>query len=148
MNQCFYIIASDGWVETAFDWDPTVITMLKGNIPPSQRRFDLDAKIWRIHQIAWPRMLDVFRDCGYEVPNAPANAALTMAQSGGPYAVLYVTLEAPMEVVEAAYKALARIYHPDGGSSPSHEKMLAINVARDEVRKIYEQQRKAQEVTV
>lgn len=47
------------------------------------------------------------------------------------YDTLKVTPDAPEEVITAAYKALARIYHPDkNGSSPeAMAKMQALNIA-------------------
>jgi DnaJ-domain-containing protein 1 len=49
------------------------------------------------------------------------------------YAILGVTQTAPLEVIEAAYKALARKYHPDMGGS--NAAMQRINHAYDEVRR-------------
>lgn len=46
------------------------------------------------------------------------------------YATLMVHPQAELLVIEAAYKRLAREYHPDRGTSPgNHEKMIAINEA-------------------
>jgi DnaJ-domain-containing protein 1 len=46
-----------------------------------------------------------------------------------PYAILGVTQTAPREVIEAAYRALARMYHPDKGGSTAA--MQRINQAYD-----------------
>ena len=47
-----------------------------------------------------------------------------------PYEILQVAEDAEKEVIEAAYKSLARKYHPDSGnSSASEEKMEEINWA-------------------
>lgn len=43
------------------------------------------------------------------------------------FAVLGLLPSAPMEVCEAAYKALCKVHHPDTGGDP--EKMKNINVA-------------------
>jgi curved DNA-binding protein CbpA len=52
-----------------------------------------------------------------------------------PYKILQVDPEAEDEVIEAAYRRLARKYHPDVSSDPaSHEKMIAINQARELLR--------------
>lgn len=52
-----------------------------------------------------------------------------------PYKVLQVDPEAEREVIEAAYRRLARKYHPDVSTEPdSHEKMIAINQAWEQLR--------------
>jgi curved DNA-binding protein CbpA len=52
-----------------------------------------------------------------------------------PYKVLQVDPEAEREVIEAAYRRLARKYHPDVSPDPdSHEKMIAINHAWEQLR--------------
>lgn len=50
----------------------------------------------------------------------------------GPYQKLFLVPGAPIEVVKAAYKALAMKYHPDrpGGDE---EKMQEINAAVQEI---------------
>jgi hypothetical protein len=48
-------------------------------------------------------------------------------------ATLFVTSGAPPEVVKAAYRALALLYHPDKGGDPS--KMRELNEAYDQLRK-------------
>lgn len=58
-------------------------------------------------------------------------ARTTVATS--PYTVLHVLPTAPPEVIDAAYRALAKLYHPDrvGGSN---EKMKELNMAYDKVK--------------
>lgn len=52
-----------------------------------------------------------------------------------PYKVLQVDPEAEREVIEAAYRRLARKYHPDVSPDPdSPQKMIAINQAWDQLR--------------
>lgn len=52
-----------------------------------------------------------------------------------PYKVLQVDPEAEHEVIEAAYRRLARKYHPDVSREPdAHEKMIAINKAWEQLR--------------
>lgn len=45
------------------------------------------------------------------------------------YSVLGVAPDAPQEVVQAAYRALSRIYHPDVPKTGNAEKMKKINRA-------------------
>ena len=55
--------------------------------------------------------------------------------SPDPYKVLQVDPEAGREVIEAAYKRLARIYHPDVSGDPDTvEKMVQINRAWEMLR--------------
>ncbi len=54
----------------------------------------------------------------------------------GPYAVLHVQPNAPLEVIEAAYRALSRIYHPDTNHAPGAlTRMQQINAAIDQIRR-------------
>lgn len=51
----------------------------------------------------------------------------------GPYAVLHVAMDAPIEVCEAAYRALVKKHHPDlGGNTPA---MQRLNAAIEQIRK-------------
>lgn len=53
------------------------------------------------------------------------------------YEILFVTPDAPLEVVEAAYKALVKHWHPDRNNSPDATgRTQQINSAYDEVKKI------------
>lgn len=49
------------------------------------------------------------------------------------YQTLGVSPDAEPEVIQAAYRALMRKYHPDSGQSPSVERAQAINTAYDVV---------------
>lgn len=56
----------------------------------------------------------------------------TTAQSSGasdPYRVLHLQSDAPLEVVRAAYRALAVLHHPDRGGD--EEVMKQLNIAHD-----------------
>ncbi|CAN5626549.1 hypothetical protein BH23CHL8_BH23CHL8_31480 [soil metagenome] len=50
-----------------------------------------------------------------------------------PYRILFVQPDAPAGVIEAAYRALARLYHPDTGQGDT-ARMAAINVAVERLR--------------
>jgi len=67
------------------------------------------------------------------------------------YEVLQITADAETSVLHAAFRALARQYHPDG-SSPDIERMAAINRAyaalrTPELRAAYDRQRVASVLT-
>lgn len=61
-----------------------------------------------------------------------ANVTMKQPAPTGPYGKLFLIPGAPIEVVKAAYKALAMVYHPDrpGGDSG---KMQEINMAVQEI---------------
>lgn len=46
-----------------------------------------------------------------------------------PYAVLKVARDAPMEVINAAYRALAKLHHPDVNGQTATGRMAEINDA-------------------
>lgn len=68
---------------------------------------------------------------GYAALPGPEHfaSAGTGAAQAEPWAVLGVAPDAPAEVVDAAYRALAKKAHPDAGGST--EAMARLNVARD-----------------
>ncbi len=54
---------------------------------------------------------------------------------GSPYSVLELHDGASWPVVQAAYKTLAKRYHPDSGTQKDEEMMKKINVAYTEIKK-------------
>jgi len=56
-------------------------------------------------------------------------------KGSSPYEVLGLVDDAPREIVDAVYKAWAKIYHPDTGKEPDEEKMKMINRAYEEIKK-------------
>ena len=51
-----------------------------------------------------------------------------------PFAVLHLLPSAPSELIEGAYKILARLYHPDRGGSTAT--MQALNEAHDALKEL------------
>jgi hypothetical protein len=106
---------------------------LKRTFKFPDRRWDAEDKVWVIalrHErtiIALCRKY--FSDVQIHRPKrAPSRPASTAVQT--PYDVLYIKPTAPVEVVAAAYRALARKYHPDlSGRPDAHERMLELNTA-------------------
>lgn len=52
-------------------------------------------------------------------------------QDKDPYEILQVSPNAEQEVIKAAYRRLARKYHPDSSDTPSEKKMKELNWAYD-----------------
>lgn len=70
-----------------------------------------------------------------EYPALPAPTSGTPPSvSTGPYALLHVRNNAPIEVVEAAYRAMSKLFHPDRAGSSATQQALneAIEVIRKE----------------
>jgi DnaJ-class molecular chaperone len=66
------------------------------------------------------------------------------------YAILEIAPTATPEVIKAAYRALAKRYHPDNGTQANESKFKEINAAHgvlinEETRANYDQQRRAAE---
>jgi hypothetical protein len=107
------------------------ISELKGIVPVAFRNYDPTKKTWIITD--WgclDEWLDELRSV-YEIeteyhdeqpsrPPPPQSIA-------SPFQTLYLLPNAPPEVVKAAYKALAKIHHPDARGSS--ERMVEINRA-------------------
>lgn len=51
-----------------------------------------------------------------------------------PYEVLGVRSDTPPAVIEASYKALAKLYHPDSGIEPDAARMAEVNAAYERLR--------------
>ena len=66
----------------------------------------------------------------------------TQTRSTGPFATLHVANDAPLEVAEAAYRALVRKAHPDAGGA--HLTMVALNGAIEQIRQRYAAKESAQ----
>lgn len=63
--------------------------------------------------------------CGKEVPRSTSRKEYDR----NPFDILQVSRDAEQEVIEAAYKGLAKKYHPDTGSAADEERMKEINWA-------------------
>lgn len=65
-----------------------------------------------------------------EFPALPAPGQATApAASTGPYALLHVRNNAPIEVCEAAYRALSKLFHPDVTGSTATQQTLNEAIA-------------------
>lgn len=116
------------------------IDYLKYNIKPTTfRRYDVEKKSWLVYWKALQNLLLIANQHyenidGSHLPNEWQellnNAEIKnkiVEETTDPFSVLFVTENAPLDVVRAAYKALAMIYHPDLGGNVSQ--MTQINEA-------------------
>jgi hypothetical protein len=107
----------------------------QGIKPASYRRFNGEDKRWDVHVAKIPQLVAAakrwfsrvdYRPLPPEVQikivqfqeKNPDPVRITTPKTPPPHAVLFVTRNAPPEVIKAAYKALAQKHHPDHGGDP------------------------------
>jgi len=104
---------------------------LKDRIPPHGRHWDRVKKMWYVE----PSWADDARELvswyfGTDIAVTAKNEPPEWAKT------LYVQENAPIQVVEAAYRALSKLYHPDMGGNATLMQRLntAVEAARQEKR--------------
>ncbi len=131
MSKIIYTPAGD--VVLSFPYVRGFIDELKHRIPRSYRSYDPDTKRWRVDCCYADEAEELF----YRYfPDAKGSHYTAKAQAPALpdwCLTLYVLPSAPRPVVDAAYKALSKIYHPDTATG-SHEKMKQLNSAIEQAR--------------
>lgn len=121
-------IFSDAAAEFQGPYRPGWIEAFKREIPHGIRTYDPDTRIWTIEGDAyWIELATrIFLD---EFPHARVERKVDVdiVAPADAYRTLYLLPGAPAPLVQAAYRCLAKISHPDHGGS--HERMLAINAS-------------------
>lgn len=123
-----------------FTWKFTAITIsMKKHDKPIENAIAL-AKAIEMLRMAEYRGVDLilygilqFR---YKSPTPPPPRPEPRINQHPHYAALHIANDAPLAVAEAAYKTLAKLYHPDVGGNA--EKMKAINAAIAFIRDIHQ----------
>ena len=119
-----------GEVDLRFPFNARLVELLKSEIPARFRSYDPGAKTWTVKTAYASRavdlLLDHFPDARIERPGTRPEPAppLTPAR---PFAVLHLLPTAPPELIDAAYRCLARLWHPDAGGN--NDVMQEINGA-------------------
>ena len=130
------IVRRDSAATLTFPFDAWLVDALKAEIPGHARTYAPDTRAWTIAPayagIAIRLMYQAFTDVevidaaagpGFDRGGDPREAALV---------VLHLRPSAPPELVDAAYRTLARLNHPDRGGD--HDAMLALNQAVEQIR--------------
>jgi hypothetical protein len=118
-------------LECTISFDAALIAAWKREVPYSRRSYDPDTKAWRFwggyEDVAATLLLKHFPSA--DVPHRPRSQASARSQPTGSdhFRVLHLRESAPVELIEGAYRILARLHHPDAGGS--HDAMQAINGA-------------------
>ena len=119
---------------------PTMVEEFKRAIPAYCRRYLPDTREWFVTTPYAEQALAIFRR-GFPAarvvsdrtaPPPPPSAARPMAEEHH-YAALHLRASAPREVVDAVYRVLVKVNHPDRLPLPqrdrAHQQMCAINAA-------------------
>jgi len=132
-------------------YDAGFVSELKDLVPHDLRVWERDDKRWyvfesyadqaiRLAQHYWPALdLSEYQSSAYgsgqgQRQSQGSRQQATWSNNGATdHDALYVKSNAPKEVIAAAYKALARLYHPDAGGDAA--KMQAVNLAYERLKK-------------
>lgn len=143
---------ASAWVELQGQLPKPFIEMIRSGIKPqSYRVFDGTKKRWQVHRdrlvllISFARKYfdhvdysDLPIDWQLHIAGARVDFGVDElipdAIDEVPFTELFVTSDAPLEVIKASYRVLASIYHPDHGGS--NEKMAKLNAAYEKVCKL------------
>ncbi len=113
-----------GAIELKMRYHQGAVQCLKQSIPPAARRWDPQRKAWYIDPRFEPHLVEALEAAGLEVRWAtPEGGAREQ-----PWATLFLLPGAPLAVAEAAYRALALMFHPD--RQPPERRARAAEVMR------------------
>ncbi len=139
----------DSRLECEFPYNKFLIDQLKIHIPATGREWVPDRKVWIIDQPYANTALGLIRQISGEVtvedhrstyqdPFPPPPPFTNDPKVDPDFATLYILPDAPLCVIDAAYRALSKQCHPDRVPAPeratAHEKMIALTNAYDAVR--------------
>jgi hypothetical protein len=114
----------DGGVTLSFPYERSLIEGIKRFIPAAYRSYDPDDHAWTV---AAPYATVAVRLLRGVFPDAEV---IDTSPGPGPddaWEILHLRPTAPPELIEVAYRCLARLHHPDRGGD--HEGMLGLNAA-------------------
>jgi len=120
----------DGWVEVRFPYRRDVVDDIKHLIPSEGRTWDPKDKCWTVSGPWISTVISLLREAYGDVriePLASAPPPAPIRQTDHDYAALHLLPSAPPELIEAAFRCLCRLHHPDRGGDT--ERMVALNAA-------------------
>lgn len=112
------------------------VTDLKEVIPKDYRYWDSDEKVWVVSYVYEDEIIALCETYFDNVVKYGEKRYVKAIQPSSAYETLFLTPNAPKEVIVAAYRVLSKLYHPDvNKSSDANERMKRINVAFGEIMK-------------
>lgn len=123
-----------------FPYSATVVERLKVMIPSHDREWSPSQKHWLVAPLYVAQLATVLRavygECNVEeLPAGTAEPTPIRGEIDVAYRELHLMPTAPAELVESAYRCLARLHHPDRGGSDARMRRLneAVAVLRERV---------------
>jgi len=117
-----------------------LLTAVRYGVKANYREYNAKTHVWSVHLSWLSWLVHLSRSYGYEVNYGAlpmewqllaAGANLLADMQGldeSPFAKLFLLDDAPLTVVQAAYRALSKVYHPDiAGGNP--ERFREISAA-------------------
>jgi len=135
-----FLVYFDDEIHAMFRYDPSLIDEIKDAIPYGRRYWNSDRGVWIIDGSERDAFSGVLQGHGYEpywlITEEEHRIALAMERSkNADRTSLGILDTAPWELVDAAYRVMARLYHPDVSGRDTTEKMKEINIAYDRLQK-------------
>lgn len=125
------VYLSTGAARCTFPYSAGLVAAIKELVPAAYRRYDPDDHSWTIEPPYGPRVslviMEVYPDVEVEHGTTWRSPETSPVVIDPEYRVLHLLPTAPPELVETAYRTLARLHHPDAGGST--ETMTEINSA-------------------
>ncbi len=125
--------AASGDVEISFPYHARLVELLKAEIPAYARSYDPESNTWSVAApyaaIAVNLLRGRFPDARIEGNHRRAESRPGAGAPSEHFALLHLLPSAPVELIGASYRVLARLHHPDVGGDAEHMKRL--NAARD-----------------
>lgn len=119
----------------AFPYKRLLVDLLKAEIPAYARTYDPEEKTWWVAapyaQLATDLLRTCFPDARIERPSSRQAASEPIRGTDRAFAVLHLLPSAPPALVDAAFRCLAKLHHPDRGGDV--ETMRRLNEARDQI---------------
>jgi len=110
-------------------FDARWVTGIKALVPAYAREWDPDARIWQVDD-PYVEVIVALTRCIFGSVDGDGSGgahAAPHAAPADPFITLHLLPSAPPELIDSAYRCLARLHHLDVGGT--HEQMLQLTAA-------------------